>query len=127
LQVVFAWQGDSMVFPATTLRLDCMHLAFDMLAATALFRIHMAPAKGAAALEDTIAGPENVVCMKHELVTGRGTKVVLTLPGAAAAGASPTAMPPSVLEYMGFMRVRFRVGKMIRLPIESLMAPQHSL
>jgi hypothetical protein len=49
LQVVFAWQEDGMVFPVKTLRLDCMHLAFDMLAATALFRAHLTPAEGAAA------------------------------------------------------------------------------
>lgn len=46
LQVVFAWQEDGMVFPVKTLRLDCMHLAFDMLAATALFRAHLTSAKG---------------------------------------------------------------------------------
>jgi hypothetical protein len=50
LQVVFAWQGNDMVFPATTLRLQCLHLAFDMLAATALFRAHLGPAPGAAVL-----------------------------------------------------------------------------
>ena len=49
LQVVFAWQEDGMTFPAKTLQLGCMHLAFDMLAAIAHFRVHLTPAKGEAA------------------------------------------------------------------------------
>lgn len=44
--MTFAWQGDEAPYPATTLRLERVHLAFDMLAATALFRRHLAPAAG---------------------------------------------------------------------------------
>lgn len=44
--MVFAWQGEEMPFPATTLRLERLHLAFDMLAATTLVRAHLAPAAG---------------------------------------------------------------------------------
>jgi hypothetical protein len=61
-QVVFAWQGDSVMFPATMLRLDCTHLAFDMLAATALFRMHLAPARGATALNKRIGGVDHLAC-----------------------------------------------------------------